>query len=282
MTHIHVVHMDKMALIVAPAPPYTIIVSGLIDIGFTTALDVQQRRNELIYITTGSRDLDTLLGGGIETGSITELFGEFRCGKTQLCHTLAVSCQVQWTFRMQWRSMPHTGIHSFQRNKAVQRANVSTLIQRARFDPTEYCPLQPGIYTHTHVDPRIGYIILHTTCILIFAALISYRFGLDAETCLDSIAYARAYNTDHQTSLLVQAAAMMSETRFVKQHVHYSQWNSVINTLFSDLHCSLSTASFHSIAPTTWAVVSCQRVKCIWPAFYEASNALPMNLALLL
>lgn len=34
------------------------------------------------------------LSGGIETGSITEMFGEFRTGKTQLCHTLAVTCQV--------------------------------------------------------------------------------------------------------------------------------------------------------------------------------------------
>ena len=33
--------------------------------------------------------------GGIETGSITEMFGEFRTGKTQLCHTLAVTCQVE-------------------------------------------------------------------------------------------------------------------------------------------------------------------------------------------
>ncbi|NWU88781.1 RAD51 protein, partial [Upupa epops] len=32
--------------------------------------------------------------GGVETGSITELFGEFRTGKTQLCHTLAVTCQL--------------------------------------------------------------------------------------------------------------------------------------------------------------------------------------------
>ncbi len=32
--------------------------------------------------------------GGIETGSITELFGEFRTGKTQICHTMAVTCQV--------------------------------------------------------------------------------------------------------------------------------------------------------------------------------------------
>jgi RecA/RadA recombinase len=32
--------------------------------------------------------------GGIETGSITEIYGEFRSGKTQLCHTLCVTCQV--------------------------------------------------------------------------------------------------------------------------------------------------------------------------------------------
>ena len=30
----------------------------------------------------------------METGSITEIFGEFRTGKTQLCHTLAVTCQL--------------------------------------------------------------------------------------------------------------------------------------------------------------------------------------------
>lgn len=39
----------------------------------------------------------SLLPGGIETGSITEIFGEFRTGKTQLTHTLAVTCQVGMT-----------------------------------------------------------------------------------------------------------------------------------------------------------------------------------------
>ena len=32
--------------------------------------------------------------GGIETGAITELFGEFRTGKSQLCHQMAVTCRV--------------------------------------------------------------------------------------------------------------------------------------------------------------------------------------------
>jgi DNA repair protein RAD51 len=62
--------------------------------GFTTATEFHQRRSEIITVSTGSKALDQLLGGGIETGSITEIFGEFRTGKTQLCHTLAVICQL--------------------------------------------------------------------------------------------------------------------------------------------------------------------------------------------
>ena len=38
--------------------------------------------------------MDGLLGGGLESMSITECFGEFRTGKTQLCHTLAVTAQM--------------------------------------------------------------------------------------------------------------------------------------------------------------------------------------------
>jgi RecA/RadA recombinase len=38
----------------------------------------------MITISTGSSDLDNLLGGGVETGSLTEIFGEFRTGKTQV------------------------------------------------------------------------------------------------------------------------------------------------------------------------------------------------------
>ena len=62
--------------------------------GFTTANQILQQRGEIIKLTTGSKALDDILGGGLETGSITELYGEFRCGKTQLCHTLCVTCQL--------------------------------------------------------------------------------------------------------------------------------------------------------------------------------------------
>eukprot|EP00168_Porphyra_purpurea_P008894 TRINITY_DN2152_c0_g1_i4.p1 TRINITY_DN2152_c0_g1~~TRINITY_DN2152_c0_g1_i4.p1 ORF type:complete len:275 (+),score=87.36 TRINITY_DN2152_c0_g1_i4:26-826(+) len=66
----------------------------LVNMGFTTAATQHEHRSELVRLSTGSRDLDELLGGGIETGAITELFGEFRTGKTQLCHTLCVTAQM--------------------------------------------------------------------------------------------------------------------------------------------------------------------------------------------
>jgi len=66
----------------------------IVPMGFTTATEYHKQREEVIYLTTGSTELDNLLNGGIETGSITEIFGEFRTGKTQLCHTMAVTCQL--------------------------------------------------------------------------------------------------------------------------------------------------------------------------------------------
>jgi DNA repair protein RAD51 len=66
----------------------------LVNMGFQSASSYFEKRKDLVKLSTGSKALDDLLGGGLETGSITELFGEFRTGKTQLCHTLCVTCQM--------------------------------------------------------------------------------------------------------------------------------------------------------------------------------------------
>jgi meiotic recombination protein DMC1 len=58
---------------------------------FKTGLEMKDKRKQVIHVTTGSTALDAILGGGVETSSITELFGEFRTGKTQLAHTLCVT-----------------------------------------------------------------------------------------------------------------------------------------------------------------------------------------------
>lgn len=136
----------------------------LVPIGFTTASKFHERRSELICLTTGSKQLDTLLGGGIETGSITEVFGEFRTGKSQLCHTLAVTCQL---------------------------------------------PIDMG-----GGEGKCLYIDTEGTFRPLRLVSIAQRYGLEPNDCLDNVAYARAYNAEHQLQLLNVASQMMVESRF--------------------------------------------------------------------
>jgi len=61
---------------------------------FCSGQDMFRKRKNVLRVTTGSTALDELLGGGVESMSVTEAFGEFRTGKTQLCHTLCVTTQL--------------------------------------------------------------------------------------------------------------------------------------------------------------------------------------------
>jgi len=136
----------------------------LVPMGFTTATEFQKQRQEVIQVSTGSKELDALLKGGVETGSITEMFGEFRTGKTQICLQLCVTCQLP---------LDQGGGEG-----------------KALFIDTE------GTFRPERLQA------------------IAERYGLNADDVLDNIAYARAYNSDHQSQLLMQASAMMAESRY--------------------------------------------------------------------
>lgn len=103
--------------------------------------------------------------GGMETGSITELFGEFSTGKSQLCHTLAVTCQLPV-------------------NMGGAEGKCMLIDTEGTFRPVRLLA-------------------------------VAERYGLNGEEVLDNVAYARAYNADHQHLLLTAASALMSESRFV-------------------------------------------------------------------
>eukprot|EP00039_Didymoeca_costata_P015720 m.272473 g.272473 ORF g.272473 m.272473 type:complete len:340 (-) comp16271_c1_seq2:1663-2682(-) len=138
--------------------------SKMVNLGFTTATEFHQRRAEIIQLSTGSSELDKLLQGGIETGSITEIYGEFRTGKSQLCHTMAVTCQLP-------------------------------IDQGGGEGKCLYIDTEGTFRPERLVD-------------------IAQRYGLCAEDVMDNVAYARAYNSDHQMKLLAQASAMMAESRY--------------------------------------------------------------------
>ncbi|UCD92236.1 MAG: DNA repair and recombination protein RadA [Methanobacteriota archaeon] len=59
--------------------------------GFETGDTILERRKSIGRLTSGSKSLNELLGGGFETQAITELYGEFGSGKTQIAHQLAVN-----------------------------------------------------------------------------------------------------------------------------------------------------------------------------------------------
>ncbi|KAG2493815.1 hypothetical protein HYH03_008034 [Edaphochlamys debaryana] len=135
-----------------------------VHMGFSSAAAVLEQRKEVIEITTGCKDLDNILEGGIETGSITEVYGEFRCGKTQLCHTLCVTCQLP--------------------------VDMGGGEGKAMYIDTE------GTFRPTRLQQ------------------IAEKYNMSPEDVLNNVAYARAYNTEHQMKLLQDAACMLAESRF--------------------------------------------------------------------
>jgi DNA repair protein RAD51 len=148
----------------AKAQKFQAAAAQLCQMGFCTATEHAEARAGVAFVTTGSKELNSIMQGGFETGSITELFGEFRTGKTQLCHTICVTCQL---------------------------------------------PLEQGggagkaLYIDTEGTFRPKRI-----------RAIAARYNLRPEDVLDNIACARAYNSEHQMQLLVQAAALMAGHRY--------------------------------------------------------------------
>jgi len=85
---------EKLGLVEQQARAIIKAAREALGLGFVKAIDLYKALTNSIKITTGSKNLDNLLGGGIETKTITEFYGEFGSGKTQLCHQLSVNVQL--------------------------------------------------------------------------------------------------------------------------------------------------------------------------------------------
>jgi DNA repair protein RadA len=67
---------------------------GKLEQDFVTATEIYKKRQAIERISTGTKNIDELLDGGIETQAVTEIYGEYGTGKTQICHTLCVMVQL--------------------------------------------------------------------------------------------------------------------------------------------------------------------------------------------
>lgn len=64
------------------------------EMGFESGDELLKKRENLERISTGSKAVDALLGGGVEIGTITEMYGAFGSGKSAIAHTLAVTAKL--------------------------------------------------------------------------------------------------------------------------------------------------------------------------------------------
>ncbi|KAG6821403.1 hypothetical protein H0H93_014200 [Arthromyces matolae] len=151
---------------------------------FATGVEVQDRRKRVTLISTGSKGVDGMLGGGIMSQSITEgenntspslsiqklilfeVYGEFRTGKTQLAHTMSVVAQLP----------PELGGAS---------GKVAYIDTEGTFRPD-----------------RIR--------------SIADRFGVDGNMALENLLYARAFNSEHQMELINECSMRFAEDKDFK------------------------------------------------------------------
>ena len=63
-------------------------------VSYIRADQLLKQRQAVSRLTTGSKALDKMVAGGLETQAITEFYGEYGCGKSQVCHQLCVNVQL--------------------------------------------------------------------------------------------------------------------------------------------------------------------------------------------
>jgi len=61
---------------------------------FMRADELMKLRQSVMRLTTGSKAIDEVLAGGLESQTITEFYGEYGSGKSQLCHQMCVNVQL--------------------------------------------------------------------------------------------------------------------------------------------------------------------------------------------
>jgi len=99
-------------------------------INYETGEQIMERRKEIGRITTGSKELDELIGGGVETNGITEAYGKFASGKTQLGFQLCVNVQLP-----KERGGLEGGVLFIDTEGTFRPERITEIAQAAKLDP---------------------------------------------------------------------------------------------------------------------------------------------------
>ena len=153
--------------------------------GFESGSTVLERRNEIGKLSTGVLAVDELLGGGIESQSMTEVYGGFGVGKSQISHQLAVNVQL---------SRDHGGLEGraivVDTEDAFRPERIDEMVRGLESEILQAELDRRGIEGTPDDDAAMDALV---------------------EDFLEYIHVARAFNSDHQMLLAKTAADLASE-----------------------------------------------------------------------
>ena len=160
--------------------------------GFETGAAVLERREQIGKLTWNVDEVDDLLGGGVETQSITEVYGEFGAGKSQVTHQIAVTVQLP---------REHGGLEG----------SAMFIDSEDTFRPERIDQMVKGLSDEVLEDSMV----LHGVVEGEGDADATDEQLLDdlVEAMLDNIHVAKAFNSNHQILLAEQAQDLASETQ---------------------------------------------------------------------
>jgi DNA repair protein RadA len=159
--------------------------------GFESGAQVLERREQIGKLSWGVAEVDELLGGGVETQSITEVYGEFGAGKSQVTHQLSVTVQLP---------RDHGGLEGsamfIDSEDTFRPERIGQMVRGLPEDAIEDTMVLHGVAEESAADAGDEDLV---------DALI--------EALLDNIHVAKAFNSNHQILLAEQAQDLASESQ---------------------------------------------------------------------
>ena len=159
--------------------------------GFESGATVLERREQIGKLTWGVEEIDELLGGGVETQSITEVYGEFGSGKSQVTHQLAVNVQLPHE---------HGGLEGsaifVDSEDTFRPERIEDMVRGLSDEATEAAMVLHDVAAKEDADPNEEELIEDLL-----------------ESILDKIHVAKAFNSNHQILLAEKAQEIAGESQ---------------------------------------------------------------------
>ncbi len=159
--------------------------------GFESGATVLERREEIGKLSWGIDEVDDLLGGGVETQSITEVYGEFGSGKSQVTHQLAVNVQLP---------SEHGGLEGsaifVDSEDTFRPERIDDMVRGLPDEAIEATMVLHDVAEAENADAGNDQLLAELT-----------------EAVLDKIHVAKAFNSNHQILLAEKAQEIASESQ---------------------------------------------------------------------